>query len=180
MNQDIEKVLYSQAQIAAACKKLGEQLTTEYAQKRPLVICVLKGATLFMADLIRYIKTYLEIDFMDVSSYGDGTESSGSVKILKDLDASVAQRDVLIVEDIIDTGTTLAYLVNLLKMRQAKSIKICTLLDKPERREKKISPDYFGFKVPNDFVVGYGLDYQGFYRNLPYVGILKREVYMKN
>lgn len=144
------------------------------------MICVLKGAILFMADIVREIDTYCELDFMDVSSYGDATESSGEVKIIKDLDVSVKDRHILIVEDIIDTGRTLERLVELLKHRNAASVKICTLLDKPERRVKSVVPDYVGFEVPNEFVVGYGLDYIGHYRNLPYVGILKPEVYENN
>lgn len=133
-----------------------------------------------MADIVREIDTYCELDFMDVSSYGDATESSGEVKIIKDLDVSVKDRHILIVEDIIDTGRTLERLVELLKHRNAASVKICTLLDKPERRVKSVVPDYVGFEVPNEFVVGYGLDYIGHYRNLPYVGILKPEVYENN
>lgn len=130
-----------------------------------------------MADIVRQIDTYCELDFMDVSSYGNNTVSSGEVKIIKDLDVSVKGRNVLIVEDIIDTGRTLASLVELLKSRDAASVKICTLLDKPDRRVKTVKPDYVGFEVPNEFVVGYGLDFQGHYRNLPYVGILKPEIY---
>lgn len=130
-----------------------------------------------MADIVRQIDTYCELDFMDVSSYGNNTVSSGEVKIIKDLDVSVKGRNVLIVEDIIDTGRTLASLVELLKGRDAASVKICTLLDKPDRRVKTVKPDYVGFEVPNEFVVGYGLDFQGHYRNLPYVGILKPEIY---
>ena len=133
-----------------------------------------------MADIVREIDTYCELDFMDVSSYGDATESSGEVKIIKDLDVSVKDRHILIVEDIIDTGRTLERLVELLKHRNAASVKSCTLLDKPERRVKSVVPDYVGFEVPNEFVVGYGLDYIGHYRNLPYVGILKPEVYENN
>lgn len=177
MNNDIEKVLYSQAQIAEACRRLGAQITEDYADKHPLVICVLTGAVFFMTDIVRSIDTYVELDFMDVSSYGNATVSSGDVKILKDLDQSVEGRDVLIVEDIIDTGKTLQTLVDLLHHRNAKSVKICTLLDKPERRVEGVRPDYVGFKVPNEFVVGYGLDFQGNYRNLPYVGVLKPAVY---
>ncbi|MCP0886824.1 hypoxanthine phosphoribosyltransferase [Ligilactobacillus sp. WILCCON 0076] len=177
MNNDIEKVLYSREEIQAVTEKLGKQITEEYIDKNPIVICVLKGAVLFMADLAREIKTYCEMDFMDVSSYGDGTKSTGEVKIIKDLDTPVEGRNVLIVEDIIDTGRTLERLADLLHHRKAKSVKICTLLDKPERRVKGVVPDYVGFEVPNEFVVGYGLDYAGRYRNLPYVGILKPEVY---
>ena len=153
MNNDIKEVLYSKEQIAEVTKKLGKQITKDFEGKNPLVVCVLKGAVMFTTDIIREIDTYLELDFMDVSSYGEGTESSGEVKIIKDLDTSVTGRDVLIVEDIIDTGRTLQRLVELFKH------------------------DYVGFEVPNEFVVGYGLDFAGRYRNLGYVGILKPEVY---
>lgn len=177
MHQDIERILYDQASIARVTKKLGAQLTKDYAGKNPLVICVLKGAMLFMADLVRQIDTHLEMDFLDVSSYQGGTKSTGEVKIIKDLDIPLKNRDVLIVEDIIDTGRTLNYLVNLFKYRQAKSVKICTLLDKPETRVLPVHSDYVGYTVPNAFLVGYGLDYEENYRNLPYVGILKSSVY---
>jgi len=145
--------------------------------KNPLVICILKGAIFFMADLVRAMDCDLEVDFMDVSSYGDAFESSGEVRILKDLDQSVKDRHVLIVEDIIDTGRTLAHIVELLKHRQAASVKIVTLLDKQERRVIAIDADYVGVEVPNKFVVGYGLDYKQGLRNLPYIGVLKPEVY---
>lgn len=177
MNNDIKSVLYSREQIEEVTKRLGAQITKDFEGKNPLVICVLKGAVLFMADLVRQIDTYCELDFMDVSSYGNETVSSGEVKILKDLDVSVKGRNVLIVEDIIDTGRTLASLVELLKGRDAASVKICTLLDKPERRVKSIEPEYVGFNIPNEFAVGYGLDFRGHYRNLPYVGVLKPEIY---
>lgn len=177
MHQDIERILYDQAAIARVTKKLGAQLTKDYAGKNPLVICVLKGAMLFMADLVRQIDTHLEMDFLDVSSYQGGTKSTGEVKIIKDLDIPLKNRDVLIVEDIIDTGRTLNYLVSLFKYRQAKSVKICTLLDKPETRVLPVHSDYVGYTVPNAFLVGYGLDYEENYRNLPYVGILKSSVY---
>lgn len=180
MNNDIKEILYSKEDIQAVAQKLGAQITADMKDENPLVICVLKGAILFMADIVREIDTYCELDFMDVSSYGDATESSGEVKIIKDLDVSVKDRHILIVEDIIDTGRTLERLVELLKHRKAASVKICTLLDKPERRVKSVVPDYVGFEVPNEFVVGYGLDYIGHYRNLPYVGILKPEVYENN
>lgn len=177
MNQDIEKILYSQEEIALITKKLGEQITADYQDKKPLVVCILKGAVLFMTDIVREIKTYCEMDFMSVSSYGDELVSSGDVKIIKDLDQSVEGRHILVVEDIVDTGRTLERVVELFKHRGAASVKICTLLDKPERREKAITADYIGFTVPNEFVVGYGLDYKGYYRNLPYVGVLKESVY---
>lgn len=177
MHQDIEKVLITEEDIATKCQELGEQLTKDYDGKFPLVIGVLKGATQFMADLVRNIDTHLEIDFMDVSSYGSGTRSTGEVKIIKDLDAKVEGRDLIIVEDIIDSGLTLSYLVDLFKYRKAKTVKIVTLLDKPEGRTAKIKADMIGFEVPNAFVVGYGLDYNEKYRNLPYIGILKEHVY---
>jgi hypoxanthine phosphoribosyltransferase len=180
MNQDIEKVLITEEEIQAKVKELGEILTKEYEGRFPLAIGVLKGAMPFMADLIKRIDTYLEMDFMDVSSYGNSTVSSGEVKIIKDLDTSVEGRDILIIEDIIDSGLTLSYLVELFRYRKAKSIKIVTLLDKPTGRKANIQADYVGFIVPDEFVVGYGLDYAEKYRNLPYIGVLKPEVYRKS
>lgn len=177
MHQDIEKILISQEDIAEKCAEIGKQLTEEYEGKFPLAIGVLKGAMPFMSDLLRYVETYLEMDFMDVSSYGGEMRSSGEVKIVKDLDTQVEGRDLLIIEDIIDSGLTLSYLVDLFKYRKAKSIKIVTLLDKPTGRTANIKADLVGFEVPNEFVVGYGLDYQEKYRNLPYIGVLKPEVY---
>ncbi len=177
MNDDIERILYSPEDIHQVSKKLGQQITADYAGKDPLVVCILKGAILFMSDIVRQMETYCELDFMSVSSYGNEQVSSGSVKIIKDLDKSVEGRNVLIIEDIIDTGRTLQTLVDLFHHRRAKSVKICTLLDKKERRIKAIVPDYTGFQVPNEFVVGYGLDYLGHYRNLPYVGVLKPKIY---
>ena len=155
-------------------------MTETYKDSNPLVVGVLKGAVPFMADIIRSIDAYLELDFMDVSSYGNATVSSGEVKIVKDLDTNVEGRDLLIVEDIIDSGRTLAYLVDLFKYRKANSVKIVTLLDKPEGRVVDIEADYVGFNVPNEFVVGYGLDYAEAYRNLPYIGVLKPSVYQSN
>lgn len=177
MHNDIKEVLFTKEEIATKCAEIGEQLTDEYKGRFPLLIGVLKGATPFMADLSRYIDTHVEMDFMDVSSYGSDTRSSGEVKIVKDLDAKVEGRDLLIVEDIIDSGLTLSYLVDLFKYRKAKSVKIVTLLDKPAGRTAKIKADIVGFEVPNAFVVGYGLDYDEKYRNLPYIGVLKQEVY---
>ncbi|AEP00437.1 hypoxanthine phosphoribosyltransferase [Weizmannia coagulans] len=177
MNQDIEKILITEEEVQRKVKELGEQLTKEYDGRFPLAIGVLKGAMMFMADLVKHMDTYLEMDFMDVSSYGNSTVSSGEVKILKDLDTSVEGRDVLIIEDIIDSGMTLSYLVELFRYRKAKSIKIVTLLDKPSGRKADIQADYVGFIVPDEFVVGYGLDYAEKYRNLPYIGILKPAVY---
>lgn len=175
--KDIEKLLVTKEQIQARCAELGKELTIEYKDKNPLVVGVLKGAVPFMADIVREMDCYLELDFMDVSSYGNAMVSSGEVKIVKDLDTNVEGRDMLIVEDIIDSGRTLAYLVDLFKYRKANSVKIVTLLDKPEGRMVDIEADYIGFDVPNEFVVGYGLDYVEQYRNLPYVGVLKPSVY---
>jgi len=177
LDKDIEKILITREQIQMRCAELGKQLTEEYQDKTPLVVGVLKGAVPFMADIVREMDCYLEIDFLDVSSYGNATVSSGEVKIVKDLDTNVEGRDLLIVEDIIDSGRTLAYLVDLFKYRKAKSVKIVTLLDKQEGRVVPIEADYVGFDVPNEFVVGYGLDYIQQYRNLPYVGVLKPSVY---
>ncbi|MGX7030532.1 hypoxanthine phosphoribosyltransferase [Vagococcus zengguangii] len=177
MEKDIKKVLVSREEIAQKTQEFGAILTEEYKDTMPLVVGILKGAVPFMADLVREIKVPLEMDFMDVSSYGDALVSSGEVKIVKDLNTNVMGRDVLIVEDIIDSGRTLKYLVELFIYRQAKSVKIVTLLDKPEGRAVELEADYAGFLVPNEFVVGYGLDYKENYRHLPYVGVLKEEVY---
>ena len=177
LHPDIKEVLYSEEEISAVVKDLGAQLTKEYEGKNPLVIGVLKGAVMFMTDLSRAMACDLELDFMDVSSYGAGMESSGDVKILKDLDTTVDGRDLLIVEDIIDTGKTLSYLIEIFKYRKAKSIKVVTLMDKKERRVVDLEADYIGINVPNEFVVGYGLDFNEKYRNLPYIGVLKTEVY---
>lgn len=177
MHEDIEKILISEDEITRKCQEIGGQLTEEYDGKFPLAIGVLKGALPFMSDVLRYIETYLEMDFMDVSSYEGGMRSSGEVKIVKDLDTKVEGRDLLIIEDIIDSGLTLSYLVDLFKYRKANSIKIVTLLDKPAGRTAHIKADMVGFEVPNEFVVGYGLDYEEKYRNLPYIGVLKPKIY---
>lgn len=177
MKSDIKKVLIDEVDLQNKIAELGAQITKEYEGKNPLVVCVLKGAVLFMSDLVQKIDTVLEMDFMATSSYGDSTKTSGQVRILKDLDKSVENRDVLIVEDIVDSGLTLAYIINLLKERRANSIKVCTLLDKPARRIAQVQIQYVGFEVPDEFVVGYGLDYAEKYRNLPYIGVLKEEVY---
>lgn len=180
MKRDIEKILVTEEEIQAKIKLLANKLTEEYIDRFPLAIGVLKGAMPFMADLLKRMDCYLEMDFMDVSSYGNSTVSSGEVKILKDLDTSVEGRDIIIIEDIIDSGLTLSYLVDLFHYRKAKSIKIVTLLDKPTGRKSAIKADYVCFNVPNEFVVGYGLDYIEKYRNLPYIGVLKPEVYSSN
>ncbi|EDL63264.1 hypoxanthine phosphoribosyltransferase [Bacillus sp. SG-1] len=180
LNKDIEKVLITEEELQEKIKKLGAELTEEYKDSFPLAIGVLKGAMPFMGDLLKRMDTYLEMDFMDVSSYGNSTVSSGEVKIVKDLDTKVEGRDILIIEDIIDSGLTLSYLVELFRYRKAKSIKIVTLLDKPSGRKADIKADYVGFIVPDEFVVGYGLDFAEKYRNLPYIGVLKPEVYSTN
>jgi len=180
MKNDIKEILITEEEIQEKIKALAAELTEAYKDSFPLVIGVLKGAMPFMSDLLKRVDTYLEMDFMDVSSYGKSTVSSGEVKIVKDLDTSVEGRDVLIIEDIIDSGLTLSYLVELFRYRKAKSIKIVTLLDKPTGRKASISADYVGFIVPDEFVVGYGLDYAEKYRNLPYIGVLKPEIYSNN
>lgn len=177
LEKDIKKILISEEEIVAKSKELGKVLTEDYAGKNPLLVGILKGSIPFMAELVKHIDTHIEMDFMVVSSYHGGTESSGTVKIIKDLDTDVAGRDVLFIEDIIDTGRTLKELRELFDLRQAASIKIATLLDKPEGRVVEIEPDYTCFTIPNEFVVGFGLDYDENYRNIPYVGVLKEEVY---
>ncbi|ALA40085.1 hypoxanthine phosphoribosyltransferase [Paenibacillus sp. SEL1] len=177
MQNDIQEILISEEEIQSKIKELGAQLSVKYEGKNPLVICVLKGAFIFMADLVKTITVPLELDFMAVSSYGASTKSSGIIKIIKDLDASVEGRDVLIVEDIIDSGLTLTHLIELLKNRNANSVCVVTLFDKPARRTVNLEADYTGFTLPDAFVVGYGLDYAEHYRNLPYIGILKPEIY---
>jgi hypoxanthine phosphoribosyltransferase len=176
---DIDRVLLTQEQIAQRVAELGAEISRDYAGKDLMLICILKGANIFLADLVRQITIPLAYDFVAVSSYGADTKSSGVVRILKDLDESVESKHVLVVEDIVDTGLTLrlSYILENLRSRRAASVKVCTLLDKPARRRVDVPVDYFGFKVENQFVVGYGLDYQGKYRSLPYVGILKPEIY---
>lgn len=177
MHNEIEKVLISEEEIQKKCKEMGAQLTEEYDDRFPLAIGVLKGAMPFMTDMLKRVETHLEMDFMDVSSYHGGMQSSGEVKIVKDLNTKVEGRDIVIIEDIIDSGLTLSYLVDLFKYRKAKSIKIVTLLDKPTGRTANVKADIIGFEVPDEFVVGYGLDYDEKYRNLPYIGVLKPEIY---
>ena len=179
LRDDIKEVLLSEEEINEIVKKLGKQISEDYKGKNLVLVSVLKGSVVFMADLMRAIEIPCSIDFMVVSSYGSSTESSGIVKIIKDLDADLRGVDLLIVEDILDTGRTLSSLIDILKMRNPNSVKICTFLDKPERRLANINADYCGACVPDEFVVGYGLDYNEIYRNLPYVGIVKPEVYQK-
>ncbi|MFP4978607.1 hypoxanthine phosphoribosyltransferase [Paenibacillus sp. CN-4] len=177
MQNDIQEILISEEEIQARIRELGAQLSAEYEGRTPLVICVLKGAFIFMADLVKVITVPVEMDFMAVSSYGASTKSSGVVKIIKDLDVPVEGRDVLIVEDIIDSGLTLSYLIEMLEGRGTASISVVTLFDKPAGRTVKLEADYKGFVLPDEFVVGYGLDYAEKYRNLPYIGVLKPEIY---
>lgn len=177
MNRDIKKILIEREDLRKKVAELGAKITEDYKGKDLLIICVLKGAVIFVSDLIREIDTHLNIDFMAISSYGVNTKSSGVVRILKDLDVSIEGKHVLVVEDIIDSGLTLAYLIENLKSRGPESVEICTLLDKKERRTIELDIKYTGFVVPDEFVVGYGLDYAEKYRNLPYVAVLKEEIY---
>lgn len=176
--QDLKTILYSREQIAEGVKKLGQKITQDYQGKDLVMICILKGATPFFADLMREIDLPLTIDFMVVSSYGASTKTSGEVKLVKDLDRSIQGKDVLVVEDIVDTGMTLSYLKRVLEGRQANSVAIASLLDKPSRRKVELDVQYSCFEIPDAFVVGYGLDFDEKYRNLPDVGVLKPELYM--
>lgn len=177
MKDDIKEILLSEEQIAKVVKKIADEISSDYKDKNPLIISVLKGSFVFMADLVRQITIPCAIDFMSISSYGKGTRTSGEVKINKDLDTKIESRHVIIVEDILDSGLTLSYILDMFKARGPASVKLCTLLDKPDRRKIPVDIDYKGFIIPDEFVVGYGLDYNEKYRNLPYIGILKPEVY---
>ncbi len=179
MVNDIKNVLISEEEIQAKVKEIGQQISKDYQGKNLMMVSVLKGSVLFMADLMRAIDIHVAIDFMAVSSYGSGVKTSGVVRIIKDLDMPLEDYDILIVEDILDSGLTLSYLLEYIGRKNPKSIKIATLLDKPERRRVDVYPDYKCFSVPDEFVVGYGLDYAEKYRNLPFVGVLKPEVYTK-
>lgn len=179
MENDIEKVLLSEEELQTRVRELGERISADYAGKAPLLVSVLRGSYIFMADLSRALSIPCTVDFMAVSSYGSGTTSSGQVKIVKDLSDSIEGKDMIVVEDILDSGNTLHYLFQILQARHPASIRLCTLLDKPARRAKPIKADYVGFEVPDQFVVGYGLDYDEKYRNLPYIGVLKPRVYEK-
>ncbi len=176
---DIQRVLISEEQLAARVAEMGAAISRDYEGKKLMILGVLKGSVVFMADLLRHITIPVEMDFMAVSSYGAGVKTTGVVKILKDLDRLIEGYHVLVVEDILDSGMTLSYLTELLRDRSPASVRIATLLDKPERRKVDIAPDYVGFTVPDEFVVGYGLDYAELYRNLPYVGVLAPHVYEK-
>ncbi len=182
LNNDIERILVSEDQIEETVKKIAARIDEDYRNsgKKLLLLCILKGSVVFMGDLMKHITIPVEIDFMKVSSYGRSTTTSGSVNILLDLyRKDFAETDILIIEDIIDSGRTLSYLVDYLKLKGAHSVRTCTLLDKPSRREVNFTPDYCGLEIPDEFVVGYGLDYAEEYRALPYVGILKPSVYTK-
>lgn len=179
MREDIERILLNEEQIHTIVAGLGRRISTDYQGKNLLMVSVLKGSVVFMADLMRAIDIPCRIDFMAVSSYGSGVKTSGVVKIVKDLDINLEGYDLLIVEDILDSGVTLSYLKKMLMDRGPASVRICTFLDKPERRKADIIPDYVGASVPDEFVVGYGLDYDEKYRNLPYLGVLKEPVYSK-
>ena len=178
MEKDIQKILITEEELKARIKELGEELTRDYEGKDPVVVGVLKGVVIFYADMIRELKTQCQMDFMWISSYA-GTSSTGNMVVRKDVSADIKGRHVLILEDIYDTGNSLDFVYNHLQSKDPASVKICTLLDKPERRKPGITlkPDYTGFVIPNEFVVGYGLDYNEHYRNLPYVGVLKPEAY---
>lgn len=179
MREHIAKVLIEEASLKRRVAELGQAITEDYQGKDLVIIGILKGAILFLSDLIQSIDLPLVMDFMAVSSYGASTKSSGIVRILKDLDEEIAGKDVLIVEDIVDTGLTLQYLLENLRTRHPRSLRICAFLDKPSRRTAQISVDYVGFEIPDEFVVGYGLDFAEKYRNLPFVGVLAKEAYEK-
>lgn len=179
MLEDIKEVLFSEEDLKAIVKRLGAQISEDYKDRKLLMVSVLKGSVMIMADLMREITIPCEIDFMSVSSYGNDTKTSGIVRILKDLDRNIEGYDLLIVEDILDSGKTLSYIQDILSARKPNSIRICTLFDKPERRQVDLTAEYIGTVVPDEFIVGYGLDYAEKYRNLPFVGILKENVYSK-
>lgn len=179
MNKDIDHVLVSQAQLKEKIAELGAQITKDYQGKDLLLVSILKGACVFLSDLMRAVELPLSIDFMCVSSYGAGTVTQGHANIIKDLDVDIEGKDVLIVEDILDSGVTLSHVMEILRSRKPASLRLCSLLEKPERHKVHVPIDYLGFVVPDEFVVGYGLDYAEKYRNLPYVGVLKESVYSK-
>ena len=173
IENDIKEVYFSKEELHKIVKKLGAQISKDYEGKNLTLVSILKGSVIFMADLMRAITIPISIDFMSVSSYGSATKSSGVVKIVKDLDEPIKDKDVLVVEDIVDSGRTLSYLMEMLRDRGPKSLHLCTLLDKPERRVKDVKVDYVGFNIPDEFVVGYGLDYAQRYRNLPFIGVVE-------
>ena len=179
MRNDLEEILFTEEELKQRIRELGEEITRDYAGKNPVFVGILKGSFIFMGDLVRAVDLPCSIDFMSVSSYGNGTKTTGAVEIIKDLSQDIEGKDVIMIEDILDTGVTLNYLMNLLGHRKPASLAICTLLNKPARRHKDISLEaqYTGFVIPDAFVVGYGLDYAEKYRNLPYIGVLKPEIY---
>ena len=177
LDKDVERVLFSEEELRNRVAEIAAEIDRDYAGKEPLLVSVLRGSFVFMADLVRQINLPCTVDFMAVSSYGTGTSSSGQVQITKDLSGNIEGKDILVVEDILDSGNTLSYLLRVLEQRGPASVRLCTLLDKPDRRVKPVEVHYSGFTIPDAFVVGYGLDYAEHYRNLPYIGILKPEVY---
>jgi hypoxanthine phosphoribosyltransferase len=177
INNDIAEILIGAEELQAKVAELGRQISEDYRGRNPLLICLLRGAVVFLSDLIRAIDIPLEMDFIAISSYGASTESSGVVRLVMDLKSNITGRNVLIVEDIVDTGRTLAYILDNLRTRRPADIKVCALLSKPYRREVQVELDYHGFEIPDEFVVGYGLDYAEAYRNLPFIGVLKPELY---
>jgi hypoxanthine phosphoribosyltransferase len=177
MEKDLKKILLDENAIKKKIEKLGNQISQDYKGKKPILVCILRGAVIFLSDLMRSIDIPVQIDFMSLSSYGDSTQSSGVVKIRKDIDVDIVDRDVIIVEDIVDSGLTLDYIFEYLQKHNPASVKICTLLDKPEAHKTDLKLDYVGYEIENEFVVGYGLDFAEKYRNLPYIGILKKEIY---
>ena len=179
MLQDIERVLISEEELQKRIAELGQQLAADYADKEPIFVGVLKGVVNFFTDMVRATPIRCQYEFMAVSSYGSGTSTSGTVKLLKDVTCDIKGRHVVILEDILDSGLTLKFVTEHLQAMEPASLKICTLLDKPERRKVDVYADYIGFTIPNEFVVGFGLDYNEYYRNLPFVGVLKPEVYSK-
>ena len=179
MREDIKEILFTQEDLKAITKELGEKVTRDYKDKKLYLVTILKGAVVFLTDFMRNVDLPCEVDFMVVSSYGSGVTSSGNVKIIKDLDVPLEDKDILIVEDILDSGNTLKFVVDMIKKRHPKSVEVCALLDKPSRRIADIQAKYVGREIPDEFVVGYGLDYDEKYRNLPYLGVLKPEFYTK-
>ena len=177
LSKDVERVLFSEEQLRRRVAEIAAEIDRDYAGKEPLLVSVLRGSFVFMADLVRQIHLPCTVDFMAVSSYGAGTSSSGQVKIIKDLSEQIEGKDLIVVEDILDSGNTLSYLLQILQARHPASVRLCTLLDKPSRRVKEVELHYAGFSIPDYFVVGYGLDYAEKYRNLPYIGVLKPSVY---
>ncbi|MBQ7408586.1 MAG: hypoxanthine phosphoribosyltransferase [Clostridia bacterium] len=177
MYNDLDRILITSDQIQQRIAQIANTLDNDYADKNPVIVCILKGSTLFFSDLVKNMKIPVVLDFISISSYGKATKSSGEVKMIKDLSESIENRHVIVVEDIVDSGYTISYLVRMLSSRNPASIKICSLLDKPSRRQVEVAPDYCGFEVEDYFVVGYGLDYDEKYRNLPEIGVLKPEVY---